>query len=194
MSTFWSKNFAEGGTDPKRKFRFMVYGEKLGGMVWYAKSCAKPGFTINAAEHKFLNHTFFYPGNVTWQDVTMTLVDPGDPDIAGTLADIIVASKYVIPANEGAKMKTISKSSAVEALGEITIAQLDSDGNEIESWTLWNAWISEYKWGELEYGADDLNTLDVTLKYDWAIIDSKKSKSVANKAGQRFALSTDDKK
>ena len=187
MSTFWSKNFADGGTDPKRKFRFMVTCENLGGMVWYAKTCAKPGFTINAAEHKFLNHTFFYPGNVTWQDVTMTLVDPGDPDIAGTLADIIEASKYAIPANESATMSTISKASAVNALGTIYITQLDSDGGEQETWTLQNAWISEYKWGELEYGADDLNTLDVTIKYDWAQINTD-AESVAAISGNRFKV------
>jgi len=190
MSTFWSKNFADGGTDPKRKFRFMVTCEKLGGAVWYAKTCAKPGFTINAAEHKFLNHTFFYPGNVTWQDVTMTLVDPGDPDIAGTLADIIVASKYTIPANENAEMSTVSKASAVNALGTIYITQLDSDGGDQETWTLQNAWISEYKWGELEYGADDLNTLDVTIKYDWARIYTDEA-SVSKEAGtERFQVSS----
>jgi len=190
MSTFWSKNFAEGGTDPKRKFRFMVTCENLGGMVWYAKTCAKPGFTINAAEHKFLNHTFFYPGNVTWQDVTMTLVDPGDPDIAGTLADIIVASKYTIPANENAEMSTVSKASAVNALGTIYITQLDSDGGDQETWTLQNAWISEYKWGELEYGADDLNTLDVTIKYDWARIYTDEA-SVSKEAGtERFTVAS----
>ena len=187
MSTFWSKNFADGGTDPKRKFRFMVTCTNLGGAVWYAKTCAKPGFTINAAEHKFLNHTFFYPGNVTWQDVTMTLVDPGDPDIAGTLADIIEASKYAIPANESATMSTISKASAVNALGTIYITQLDSDGGEQETWTLQNAWISEYKWGELEYGADDLNTLDVTIKYDWAQINTD-AESVAAISGNRFKV------
>ena len=190
MSTFWSKNFAEGGTDPKRKFRFMVTCENLGGMVWYAKTCAKPGFTINAAEHKFLNHTFFYPGNVTWQDVTMTLVDPGDPDIAGTLADIIEASKYAIPAHPAATMSTISKSTAVNALGTIYITQLDSDGGDQETWTLQNAWISEYKWGELEYGADDLNTLDVTIKYDWARIYTDEA-SVSKEAGtERFQVSS----
>jgi hypothetical protein len=47
---------------------------------------------------------------------------------------------------------------------------MDAAGNDLEQWTLWNAFITEVKYGDLEYGADDLTELSVTLKYDWARI------------------------
>ena len=66
----------------------------------------------------------------------------------------------------------MSKAKATNALGVIRITQLDSDGNMIEEWRLWNAFITEIKYGDLEYGADDLTELSLTLKYDWATIET----------------------
>jgi hypothetical protein len=174
---FWSDNFA-GETelkDPKRKFRFRVefggiQGGATGGQtLWYAKTATKPSFQINSAEHKYLNHTFYYPGSVTWQEVTVTMVDPTDPDMAATLSAIVQAGGYSPPANS-TDFTTMSKSSAAKALGTVIVTQMDAAGNDLEQWTLWNAFITEVKYGDLEYGADDLTELSVTLKYDWARI------------------------
>ena len=44
-------------------------------------------------EHKYLNHTFYYPNAVTWNAIDITMVDPGgDPDAAATLAGIVSAA------------------------------------------------------------------------------------------------------
>ena len=106
---FWSTNFGEDDTlkDPKRKFRFTVEFQGIaaaigGAVMWYAKTVNKPSFQIAATEHKYLNHTFYYPGSVTWQDVSVTLVDPVDPDMAATFSDIVVKSGYSPPADTNA--------------------------------------------------------------------------------------------
>ena len=172
--SFWSKNAAEAGfKEPKRNFRFQVQIDAIkddstpGGLLWFAKTCDKPSFTIESTEHQYLNHTFYYPGALKWQTVSMQLVDPSNPDAAGALAQIIKNSKYAPPAT-AASTTTMSKGTAVSALGTVTIIQLDSDGNAIETLTLINAFITEVKFGSLEYGNDDLTTLDLTLQYDWA--------------------------
>ena len=175
---FWSQDHSNNPAlrDPKRKFRFKVEFDGInaangGPLLWYAKTAAKPSFQITNTEHKYLNHTFYYPGAVQWQDVTMTLVDPVDPDIGATLSDIIVAGGYS-PPTDGLDLVSMSKAKATNALGVIRITQLDSDGNMIEEWRLWNAFITEIKYGDLEYGADDLTELSLTLKYDWATIET----------------------
>jgi len=175
---FWSENFGEKANlkDPKRNFRFTVQftginDEARGGaLLWYAKTAAKPSFAIASAEHKYLNHTFYYPGAVTWNDVTITLVDPVSPDMTATLADIVQASGYTPPTDStNENMGTMSKAKAAGALGTVLITQLDADGQPLETWTLWNSFITEAKFGDsLEYGNDDLTELSVTLKYDWA--------------------------
>ena len=174
---FWSENFGEESEttlhDPKRKFRFKVEFQGIGSsatggaMLWYAKTCTKPSFQISSAEHKYLNHTFYYPGSVTWQDVTVTLVDPVEPDMAATLSDIVQGSGYTPPSTSDS-LTTMSKAKSANSLGTVIITQIDSNGQDLEQWTLWNSFITELKYGDLEYGADDLTELSVTLKYDWA--------------------------
>tara|TARA_Y100001937_G_scaffold97392_1_gene132640 strand:- start:86 stop:673 length:588 start_codon:yes stop_codon:yes gene_type:complete len=175
---FWSKDHSADRTldDPKRKFRFKVEFQGInsaqgGALMWYAKTVSKPSFQISSAEHKYLNHTFYYPGSVTWQDVSLTLVDPVDPDMAATLSDIVVAGGYS-PPTDPTDLVSMSKAKASSALGTVIITQLDSDGKALETWTLWNSFITELKFGDLEYGADDLTELSVTLKYDWARVET----------------------
>ena len=187
---FWSTNFGEDKTlhDPKRKFRFTVEIQGIdapGATVWWAKTVSKPAFQIAAAEHKYLNHTFYYPGSVTWQDVSMTLVDPVDPDMTATLSAIIVESGYTPPTDQNT-LTTMSKAKSAGALGSVIITQIDHDGKPLETWTLWNAFITEVKYGDLGYGEDELTELTLTLKYDWARVEtSHPSKAVSN-AGSSF--------
>jgi len=187
---FWSTNFGEDPTlhDPKRKFRFTVEIQGIdapGATLWWAKTVSKPAFQIAAAEHKYLNHTFYYPGSVTWQDVSMTLVDPVDPDMTATLSAIVVESGYTPPTDQNT-LTTMSKAKSAGALGSVIITQIDHDGKPLETWTLWNAFITEVKYGDLGYGEDDLTELTLTLKYDWARVEtSHPSKAVSN-AGSSF--------
>jgi hypothetical protein len=194
---FWSTNFGEGTElkDPKRQFRFYVEFQGInapqgGAVLWYAKTAAKPSFQVASTEHKYLNHTFFYPGSVTWQDVTVTLVDPVEPDMAATLADILVQSGYSPPTDATTdSMGTISKAKAANALGTVTITQIDSNGDSLEKWTLWNSFITDVKFGDsLAYGTDDLTEMSVTLKYDWARIETFNDGSVlvAGSGGKDF--------
>jgi len=179
---FWSSDFADTAspiTDPKRKFRFMVTMTNLAtadssistNQMWYAKAVTKPSFQIATTEHKYLNHTFFYPGTVTWQDVTLTLVDPQSPDVASAFGGLMAAAGYAVPASPDG-LVTMTKSSMAGAVGSVIISQLNGEGDPIEAWTLKNALITEMKFGDLEYGADDLTELTLTLKYDWAEIDA----------------------
>jgi len=190
---FWSTNFGQDTAlqDPKRKFRFTVEFQGIqaaqgGAALWYAKTVSKPSFTVNAAEHKYLNHTFFYPGAVTWQDVSLTLVDPVEPDMAATLSDIIVQSGYS-PPTDANDLGTMSKAKAAGALGQVIITQIDSDGNPLETWTLWNSFVTELKYGDLAYGDDELTEMSVTLKYDWARVETAgESAAVAGAGGSSF--------
>ena len=112
---FWSENFGQSADmkDPKRNFRFVVEFQGIrsangGANLWYAKTVAKPSFAINAAEHKYLNHTFYYPGNVSWNTVSVSLVDPANPDMTDTSADLIQLSGYTPPSGPEA-LTTTSK-------------------------------------------------------------------------------------
>ena len=188
---FWAENFGDGALkDPKRNFRFTVelsnVDSKTGGpILWYAKSVTKPAFSVAAAEHKYLNHTFYYPGTVTWDEITIELVDPVEPDVAATLSDIMTQSGYAPPDTVNS-MQTMSKGGAASAMGTIVIQQIDGDGQMLVSWTLWNSFVTAIKYGDLSYGDDELTTLSMTIRYDWARLESKNKSVLAGGGGTKF--------
>jgi len=163
---------------PKRNFRFRVQFADNGSFsaatdlqtteMYWAKTAQKPGFSVGSVEHMYLNHAFKFPGRVTWNDVAITMVDPGGAQGVGyALAKMLQNAGYSVP-NTSSDLQTISKESAVGATGTVTITQLNADGVEIETWRLYNAFITEAAFGTLDYGNEDLTEYSITLKYDWA--------------------------
>ena len=193
---FWSTNFGEDTNlkDPKRQFRFTVSitginSDNGGPLLWYAKSVTKPTFTVAEAEHKYLNHTFYYPGSVSWSECDIKMVDPaGDPDAAATLAAIVQASGYKPPTKASSEdLTSMSKAKAAGALGTIVITQIDADGNPLETWTLWNSFVKEIDFGgSLEYGTDTLNEIGLKIRYDWARIETVAGSSAVALQGNSF--------
>ncbi len=167
---FWS----EKGMEPKRKFRWLLYFD---GMPQYiAKSVTKPGFSVGTTGHSFLQHNFNFPGRVTWTDVSITIVDPVQPDSAASMYRILLDSGYVKPNDvqtleAGKGFGTISKEKMVRGLGNhVRIEQIgiDSSSEVIESWTLFNPQITSVAFDGLDYTSDDLLQITIGLKYDWA--------------------------
>jgi len=180
--TFWNKPET---LDPKRAFRWKVTlldGTAVGtDVAFLAKKVTKPQFTVEEAEHKFLNKSYYFPGHVKWDPVTVTLVDSRDGALMSKVVSAINAGNYetiqtgAIPEAQGplnaGSMKTISKgrlSGATGNSGKVLIQQLDVDGLTIEEWTLHNAWIKSVKPSELSYDTEDLSTYDIELRFDWA--------------------------
>ena len=163
MANFWSDATQQ---DPKRKYRWIMRIASIPAYV--LKSVSKPGFTVSETEHKYLNHTYWYPGRVEWEPITLTLADPVSPDMAATMAQILASSGYK-PAQSVDDTTTISKERAVTALGnQIEIVQIDGDGIPIETWKLVNPFITDAKFGDLDYEGDELSEIEVTIRYDWA--------------------------
>ena len=168
MATFWSDASA-GVRDPKRQFRWVLYNDNI--PMYTLKKVAKPSFTVAESTHKYINHTFYYPGRVEWNTIAMTLADPVDPDGAATMVNVIKTGGYS-PAIDPNQLSTMSKSKATNALGRVQIEQIDADGNMVERWVLWNAWIKDVKFGDLDYDGDDLTDIEIELRYDWAYLET----------------------
>lgn len=165
---FWTDGTAQ---DPKRAFRFivMVTPDADGAALpaYTAKKVTKPSFSLAESEHQYLNHTFYYPGRLTWNTVTLTLVDPVNPDAAESLVKIINEGGYS-PADNKDDFVTMSKSKAKSALGKFEIVQIDSNGDHVETWELHNAWVKDAKFGDLAYDSDDLTEVELEIRYDFA--------------------------
>ena len=158
--------------EPKRAFKFIL---TLGDIpAWVVKDASRPSPSFTGdVTHDFLGHQFKYPGKVQWQDVSVTLVEPIDPDVSGLMLDAVVKAGYNLPStwtadNEGWR-NTLSKKGFVDGnLGDIAIKVLDSDGNVVERWTLRNPYISALTYSKLDYAQSGINTISLTFKYDYA--------------------------
>jgi hypothetical protein len=178
--SFWSDPTIE----PKRKHTFLVsignVGTQAGINEWLCKSVDKPNFEMSTTEHKFLNHTFKFPGSLTWNDVNLKVVDVVNVNLDNSqkLYQILELSGYVkpgdiIPNNNTAGgagiYSTLSKRRATAvAVGNVKIRQINDLGQVIEEWVLKNSWIKSVNFGSLEYGNDEMLDLDIVISYDWA--------------------------
>ena len=174
---FWSSYDirADGkGFEPRRKHTFLlsIAGKGLSLENYLIKKVKKPSFKISESKTKFLNHTFYYPGSVEWEPVTFTVVDVINPNTTQKFLELLEQCGYRAPAgpvSEGnANAQTISKLRSVEAIGIPIIRQIDADGRTVDEWRLKGAWIQDVNFGELDYDAEDLMAIDVSLRYDYA--------------------------
>ena len=171
MANFWSTNNVE----PKRNFRFQV---QLGGtdapILWWAKTVTIPAYDVSEVEHNYLDNKFYFPGRVSWNEVSMTLVDPISVDAVAQTNKILVDMGYTVKADETNK-ETMSKAKAAAQNGPlptVVISVLNAEGVAIEVWTLKNAFLKSAKFGDLDYSSDDLRTVEMTVRYDWAECDT----------------------
>jgi len=180
---FWSDSTTNVPA-PKRNFRWLLF---LGGVpAWICKKVTKPAYSVTEVVHEYLNHKFYYPGRLEWQTIDVTLVDPVSPDAVVTVNNIVKNSGYT-PAESQFDTLTLNKADAVSALGKVRIQQLGTtraqqgagiaQGAEnlggssplpVEEWILYNAWVKDVKYGELDYTSDDLTEITLTLRYDFA--------------------------
>ena len=171
---FWSDTQV---ADPKRQHRWIVdiSAPEVSQYISYVcKSVAKPKITIGEAEHKFINHTFYYPGGVTYDPVTITLVDPANPHSSQALYDLLQISGYRLPDTiqetsvNNSDVSTISKRKGVGALLGCSVSQMDGNGKEIEKITFENAWIKSVDFGgDLNYENEGLVELSLEIRFDF---------------------------
>jgi len=166
---FWTS----AGVDPKRKYRYTV--QLVGGAtqetemeaiapLWFAKTVDKPEITVNTADVNFMQHKFYFPGTVEWNEINLTLTDPIFPDTAAATVQVLESLGYVGPEGAVQNKWSIRKKEAFEVI----IKQVDADGKTVETWVLKNAFITKLGFGDLDYSSEDLSEITITFRYDWA--------------------------
>ena len=165
--SFWSDKNLE----PKRQYRWLLSIATAQIPHWVVKSVDKPVMTVGTPEHKFFGHTFKFPGNVTWNDINISLIDPVQPDSVNLLANLIYQGGYSPPAAVTSILTSMSKKKVTDAIGQVFIRQVDAEGAIIEEWTLWNPIVKSADFGgALNYDQEGLIECKLTLAYDWAAL------------------------
>ena len=130
------------------------------------------GFDVSEVEHNYLDNKFYFPGRVSWNDVSLTLVDPISVDAVAKTNQLLTGQGYVVPQDPNDNI-TMSKNKGTAALQKVIITIFNAEGVDIEAWTLNQVFIKSAKYGDLDYSNDDLRTIEIGLKYDWATCETK---------------------
>jgi len=167
-SVFWKSAKQE----PKRAYRWYISftAGTFPDLMYAAKRVDKPSISVSEAEHTYLNHKYYYPGRVDWSEVSVSFVDVvGGDGAADAFLNALNSAGYVIPSAASAdQLVTLGKSSMHDQIGDVVIRQVNANGDEIEAWTLKNAWFKTIKVGSLDYGSEELLSCDVSIRYDYA--------------------------
>jgi hypothetical protein len=168
MSISW----AQAGVDPKRRFKFKL---KLGTIAeYYVKTASMPKANISTIEHSYFDYNFKFPGRVTWDPITVTMVAPskGADDPTDLLYQFIRQAGYYFPDESPSRTaQSLSKKGFFETAfkGQVMLQLLDGSGAEIEEWRLRNAFLTNVDYGgSLDYTSDEMLELSLEITFDWA--------------------------
>jgi len=172
---FWKDNTVE----PKRQFRFKILGTDT---WWWAKSIDKPTVEVSSNSYQLINHKFNFPGVVTWQPVTITVVD--DSVRTGEIYKYLTNSGYNNPGFGGVSIPRVDgiKKEGFNGNDNIIFYQLGSGGAPLEVWTLHNSMITNIDFGKLDYSSDELVQLTIQITYDFAQLISNSPEDASSAA------------
>jgi hypothetical protein len=149
------KNF-----EPKMGNRFIM---EINGIESYLiKTASRPTFTSEVVELDHINVKRKLKGKSTWDDITITLYDPIVPSGAQMVMEWIRTSHESLTGRDGY---------AAFYKKDITFFLLGPVGDKVEQWTLKGAFITSANFGELDWASNDPLSIELTLSYDYAILE-----------------------
>jgi hypothetical protein len=146
--------------EPKLGNRFIM---EINGIESYIiKTASRPTFTSEIVELDHINVKRKIKGKSTWDDITISLYDPIVPSGAQQVMEWIRSSHESLTGRDGY---------AAFYKKDITFFLLGPVGDKIEQWTLKGAFITSANFGELDWAANDPLSIELTLTYDYAILE-----------------------
>ena len=147
-----------------------------------AKQVTQPGFTVEDIEVHRVNEKFYYPGKPSPDEITVTF----DNLIKGDVADALFAWMRTVYdpvygvhyAGIGNGTTSLASADPLGAPNQteppifkrtVTIWQLDAHRNPITHVNLYGCYPKGWKLGEFNYSTNDFHTIEMTLRYDFAV-------------------------
>jgi len=148
--------------EPKKKNRWLFrFPSDLGIQQWWLTSGARPTITQNEVEIPFLNTSTYVLGRFTWEPITLVLKDSIGPSAAQAVMEWVRLHSESITGRQGY---------AAGYKKDVEIEMLDPTGVVVEKWVLQGTMITDANFGDLDYGDDSIADINITLRFDRAIL------------------------
>ena len=146
--------------EPKMKNRYVMEIDTI--PSYLVKAMNRPTIQFETISLDHINVKRKLQGKADWQDLTITLYDPIVPSAAQKVMDWI---------RQGHESITGRRGYADFYKKDITFYLLGPVGDKIEQWTLKGAFIQQANFGELDFSSNEVATIELTLSYDYAILE-----------------------
>jgi hypothetical protein len=146
--------------EPKMKNRYVMEIDTI--PSYLVKAMNRPTVQFETISLDHINVKRKLQGKADWQDIQITLYDPIVPSAAQKVMDWIRLGHESITGRRGY---------ADFYKKDITFYLLGPVGDKIEQWTLKGAFIQQANFGELDFTSNEVATIELTLAYDYAILE-----------------------
>jgi len=145
--------------EPKVRNRFIMIIEGVPSFM--VKAGNRPTLQFDDITLDHINVKRKLKGRADWQDVQITMYDPIVPSGAQAVMEWVRLSHEAVTGREG--YSDFYKK-------DVTLQMLGPVGDIVEEWVLKGAYIKQANFQSLDWSSSDPMTIDVTLRYDYAIL------------------------
>ena len=145
--------------EPKQANRFIMYIDGI--PAYEIKGVGAVTLSQGTVPLNHINVQRFVKGKTTWGTIQFTLFDPITPSGAQAVMEWVRLHHESVTGRDG--YSDFYKK-------DITFNSLGPVGDKVEEWTLKGAFISSATFGDMDWSSEDPVTIELTLKYDYAIL------------------------
>ena len=146
--------------EPKYTNRFIMIVDGI--PSYLIKAAARPSLTNGEIVLDHINVERKVKGKTRWNDVSITLYDPIAPSGAEAVMEWVRLHHESLTGRDGY---------STQYKKNITFHSLSPTGEKIEEWTLKGAFILDTNFGQMDWGTEDAVQIEMTLKYDYAVLE-----------------------
>jgi len=155
----------------KNKWRvlFQGIGSSAGGnssdLSMQAITVTRPNLTFEQVKLDRYNSTAYVAGKHEWEAMNLVVQD----DVTGLATSIIQSqldAQQLLVGASGPYLATAATASAYKF--GIKLDQLDGNDTVLEEWLIEGCWITGSDYGELDYGASEVVTISLQIRFDQA--------------------------
>lgn len=147
--------------EPKYANRFIMQLAGTNIPAYLVKAAARPTIANGEIVLDHINIDRKVKGKSRWSDVSITLYDPITAEGAQQVMEWIRFHHESVTGRDGY---------STDYKRDIQFYALSALGEKIENWTLKGTFISDANFGQMDWGTEEAMTIELTLKYDYAIL------------------------
>ena len=146
--------------EPKYANRFIMQLAGTNIPAYLIKAAARPTITNGEIVLDHINIDRKVKGESRWSDLAITLYDPITSEGAQAVMEWVRLHHESLTGRDGYSS---------DYKRDIEFYALSAMGEKIENWTLKGTFISDANFGQMDWGTEEAMTIELTLKFDYAI-------------------------